>query len=203
MIELNLLIDMNQTEEKILEAAEKVFMKQGYDGSRMQAIADLAGINKAMLHYYFRSKDLLFERIFKEKFNKFFPEIEETFQLETSFVEKLCIFAEKYIDFLIQNPYLPLFVLNSINKNPEFSKNLPLKMPELLLKAYLEDVDKGLCRMHNPAQILITVLGICVFPFLAKPMMVLLLGASDDDFFELMQQRKEEAKNQIRILFKT
>jgi hypothetical protein len=67
----------------------------------------------------------------------------------------------------------------------------------------LEDVDKGLCRMHNPAQILITVLGICVFPFLAKPMMVLLLGASDDDFFELMQQRKEEAKNQIRILFKT
>ena len=69
MIELNLLIDMNQTEEKILEAAEQVFMKQGYDGSRMQAIADLAGINKAMLHYYFRSKDLLFERIFKEKFN--------------------------------------------------------------------------------------------------------------------------------------
>ncbi len=192
---------MNQTEEKILEAAEKVFLKHGYDGSRMQAIADLAGINKAMLHYYFRSKDLLFERIFKEKFSRFFPAIEETFQLEMHFVDKLCIFAEKYIDFLIQNPYLPLFVLNNINKNPDFSKNLPLNMPQLLLQSYLEDVEKGLCKMHQPAQILITVLGICAFPFLAKPMMTLLLGASDEDFFELMQQRKEEAKKQIRILF--
>lgn len=192
---------MNPTEEKILLAAEQIFLKHGYDGSRMQAIADLAEINKAMLHYYFRSKDLLFERIFKEKFSRFFPEIEETFQLDMNFVDKLCIFAEKYIDFLIQNPYLPLFVLNSINKNPDFSKNLPLKMPQLLLQNYLEDIDKGICKMHNPAQILVTVLGICAFPFLAKPMMTLLLGASDEDFFELMHQRKEEAKIQIRILF--
>jgi hypothetical protein len=118
------------------------------------------------------------------------------------FVDRLCIFAEKYIDFLIQNPYLPQFVLNSLNKNPEFSRNLPLKLPQLLLQSYLEDVEKGLCRAHNPAQILVTILGICVFPFLAKPMMTLLLGVSDEDFFELMQQRKEEAKNQIRILFK-
>jgi len=193
---------MNSTEEKILQAAEQIFLKYGYDGSRMQAIADLAEINKAMLHYYFRSKDLLFERIFKEKFNRFFPEIEETFKLEMEFVERLCIFAEKYIDFLIQNPYLPQFVLSSINKNPEFSRNLPLKLPKLLLQTYMEDVEKGLCRAHNPAQILVTVLGICVFPFLAKPMMTLLLGVSDEDFFELMQQRKEEAKHQIRILFK-
>jgi TetR/AcrR family transcriptional regulator len=193
---------MNATEEKILNAAEQVFMKQGYDGSRMQAIADLAGINKAMLHYYFRSKDQLFERIFKEKFSSFFPTIEELLEVEMSFTEKICLFAEKYIDFLIKNPYLPHFVLNSLHKNPEFAKNLPLQLPKILLVSYLEDAEKGKCRMMNPVQLFMSVLGICVFPFLARPMFKSFLGAEDDEFMELMQQRKEEVKQQIRFLLK-
>jgi TetR/AcrR family transcriptional regulator len=191
---------MNSTEEKILLAAEQIFMKDGYDGSRMQKIADLAGINKAMLHYYFRSKDALFERIFKEKFNKLFPEIEGQLNSEKRFIDKVCVFAEKYVDFTIDNPYLPLFVINNINKNAEFAQNLPYKLPQILLSSFLEDAEKGYCKNMNPAHLFMSILGICIFPFLGKSMLKVVFGMSDEDFIELMQHRKAEIQTQIRIL---
>ncbi|MBK9511763.1 MAG: helix-turn-helix transcriptional regulator [Cytophagaceae bacterium] len=76
------------TEEKIFLAAENEFMEKGFDGTRMQAIADRAGINKAMLHYYFRSKDALFEKIFQEKIKLIFPKIGEDVKKKESFIEK-------------------------------------------------------------------------------------------------------------------
>lgn len=191
---------MNPTEEKILEAAEAIFMKHGYDGSRMQAIADLAGINKAMLHYYFRSKDKLFERIFEKKFNGFFPTIEELLQSQINFIDKLCLFAENYITFLIKNPFLPHFVLSTINKDPDFAKKLPHSMPQHLMMSYMEDAEKGLCKMMNPMQLFMSVLGMCVFPFLGKPLFTSLLGASDEEFNELMEMRKAEIKGHIRSI---
>lgn len=191
---------MNPTEESILLAAEVIFMKFGYDGSRMQAIADLAGINKAMLHYYFRSKEALFERIFKEKFNKFFPEIEELLNSEKRFIDKVCLFAEKYVDFLITNPYLPHFIINSIDKNPEFAQNLPYKVPQLMLISFLEDSEHGYCKNMNPAHLFMSIMGICVTPFLGKPMLKVVFGINDEDFTALMHQRKTEIQTQIRIL---
>ena len=110
------------TETKILAAAEEVFLKSGYDGSRMQEIADLAGINKAMLHYYFRSKDLLFERIFEQKFSQFFPKIQELTTMPISFTEKVCIYVELHINLLRQNPYLPLFIIQYHTQKQQFCK---------------------------------------------------------------------------------
>jgi len=193
---------MNPTEEKILDAAEEIFMKKGYDGSRMQAIADLAGINKAMLHYYFRSKDKLFERIFETKFQGFFPTVETLINNENNFTDKVCTFAEQYTRFLIKNPYLPHFILNTIQKNPEFAKKLPHHIPQMLIMSYMEDCQNGLCKVMNPAQLFISIFGMCIAPFMGKPLFVSLLGANDEDFNELVEMRAVDIEEQIRAILK-
>ncbi len=107
------------TEEKILAAAKKVFIAKGMAGARMQDIADEAGINKALLHYYFRSKEKLFEMIFMEAAQKLFPKINFIFESDVSLFEKIENFCEEYITIMSENPYLPLFVLNEISRDPE------------------------------------------------------------------------------------
>jgi len=113
-----------QTEEKIFEAATEVFVEKGMDGTRMQHIADRAGINKSLLHYYYRTKDRLFEAVFEkiadQMFRKFAPVFDETLSLE----EKIRFFYREHIEFLKKNPRLPSFVLNEINRNPERIRKL-------------------------------------------------------------------------------
>ena len=107
------------TEEKILAAARKVFIAKGMAGARMQDIADEAGINKALLHYYFRSKEKLFETIFKELSLQFLPRINSLFESELSLFEKIEIFCSEYISKMVENPFIPLFIVNEMNKQPE------------------------------------------------------------------------------------
>ena len=95
------------TEQIILEAAKKVFVRKGMAGARMQDIADEAGINKALLHYYFRNKEKLFEMIFMEAAEKFFPRINAIFDSDQPLFEKIESFCEEYISVVMENPYLP------------------------------------------------------------------------------------------------
>ena len=113
-----------QTEEKIFEAATDVFIEKGMDGARMQDIANHAGINKALLHYYFRTKDQLFNAVFemiaKKIFKKFAPVLDGNLTLE----EKIRFFFKEHISFLQANPRLPGFLLNEVNRNPARIKKL-------------------------------------------------------------------------------
>ena len=93
-------------------------MQKGYDGARMQEIADEAGINKALLHYYFRSKDGLFKMVMKDALGVFFPAIISAVVSDLSMEERLDIFFEKYIDFMQENPEMPRFILFEVAKNP-------------------------------------------------------------------------------------
>lgn len=188
------------TETKILAAAEEVFLKSGYDGSRMQEIADLAGINKAMLHYYFRSKDLLFERIFEQKFSQFFPKIQELTTMPISFTEKVCIYVELHINLLRQNPYLPLFIINTIHKNNNFVKKMPLLLFSEFAKSYYTDLAANKVKELNPLQFLMSVMSMCVFPFLSKPILCSSINISDQDFDTLMNNRPEEIKCYVRAI---
>lgn len=188
------------TEDKILAAAEQVFLRSGYDGSRMQEIADLAGINKALLHYYFRSKDALFERIFEEKFAQFFPKLQEELSQTTFFVEKVCLYADLHINLLIKNPYLPHFIINSVQKNPNFAKKIPTEVLMRVLPSYYTDLQEQRVRELNPIQFMMSVMSMCVFPFLSKPLLCRAINLSDKDFELLMQARIAEVKTYIRIL---
>ena len=195
-------IDNTTTEEKILAAAEVIFLRDGYSGSRMQDIADLAGMNKALLHYYFRSKDKLFEYIFDKKISLMFPKMEELFDENTSFIEVLSGFIENYITLLIANPFLPLFVITTINKpdREDFLEKLPIFLKRRLVEFYQRDLTLGKVREHHPAQLIISVFGMCVFPFMAKPMLKKMSNMNDEQFQQFMKQRIPEVQGYIKLI---
>ncbi|NTW33144.1 MAG: TetR/AcrR family transcriptional regulator, partial [Bacteroidetes bacterium] len=104
------------TEKLILKAAKKVFIDKGFDGARMQEIADLAGINKALLHYYFRSKEKMFDAVFEDVFMQFLPEVTEVMNSEITLFDKIKTFVDVYITALLKNPHIPIFVLHELSR---------------------------------------------------------------------------------------
>jgi TetR/AcrR family transcriptional regulator len=109
----------NNTENQILEAALKVFHKKGLAGARMQEIADEAGINKSMLHYYFKNKEQLFGQIFMQSFKRFIGGILPLLNEQNTWEEKIPVIIEHYANVMQNNPDLPLFVINELRQNPE------------------------------------------------------------------------------------
>jgi len=185
----------SNTEEKILIAARQVFIEKGLAGARMQDIADRAEINKAMLHYYFKNKDMLFEVIFRETAGKLFPHFEKLMESDLNFFDKIRSIVSSYIEMIIQNPYLPLFVMNEMNKNPEIGiKTFFEAQKPGFVKKFRESIEEnmkaGLIQPINPIHLIMNIFSMCAFPFIAKPMIKLLTGLEDEQFKNLMEQRK-------------
>jgi AcrR family transcriptional regulator len=185
------------TEQLIREAAKQVFVRKGMAGARMQDIADEAGINKALLHYYFRNKEKLFEVIFLEAAERLFPRINAIFEADQPLFEKIESFCAEYIAMVMENPYLPLFVLNEINQDPEYflqkvwsgrSKPDPSKFLDQIEK----EVKKGTIKRISPLHLLMNLLSMTIFPFVAKPMFQKNLGLDELQFRAVMEQRKKE-----------
>lgn len=186
----------SETSEKILAAARQVFLVKGMAGARMQDIADAAGLNKALLHYYFRNKETLFRTILLEEARKFFPKLNLVFEADLPLFTKIEQFAAGYIDEILENPFLPLFIINQVNQDTDhfmqeiLSKNQP--KPHALLRQIEAEVKKGTIRPIEPEQLLMNLISMCIFPFMAKPMLHRTLGITDKRFRELMEARKKE-----------
>jgi len=189
------------TEEKILTAARKVFLTRGMDGARMQDIADEAGINKALLHYYFRNKDQLFEKIFLEVAHAFLPRILGILQSESTLFEKIERFCNEYISQVINTPYVPIFILNEINRQPQaflkkvFGTNKP--PVEKLIAQINKETKAGIIKPIEPLQLLMNTLSLCLFPFLVAPMIQLVTGMNTKQFNSIMEKRKKEVPKMI------
>lgn len=184
------------TEERILAAARKVFIAHGLTGARMQEIADEAGINKALLHYYFRSKEKLFETILTETMQSFLPRINAIFTGGLPVEEKIAAFCSEYIDKMLDNPFIPLFVVNEINNQPDdfFKKIWGGKKPDvgILVKQLEAAAKEKMIRPISPVQLILNIMSMCVFPFVAKPMFQRVIGITDKQFRLLMEERKKE-----------
>ena len=185
------------TEEKILEAAQKVFVRKGMYGARMQDIADEAGINKALLHYYFKNKQKLFEEIFMYAAGKLFPRINVIFRSDEPLFVKIEQFCNEYITVVLENPYLPLFVLNELNQDPVYFMNkLSAKNkrpdPRKFLEQIEKEIKKGVIKKISPVQLLMNLISMTIFPFVGKPMFQMNLGLDELQFRMLMEQRKKE-----------
>jgi TetR/AcrR family transcriptional regulator len=184
------------TEERILDAARTVFIRKGMYGARMQDIADEAGINKALLHYYFKNKEKLFEEIFMEAAAKLFPRINMIFTSDELLFVKIEQFCDEYINVAIENPYLPLFVLNEMNRDPVYfmnklwGKNRP--QPQKFLQQIAAEVKQGKIKDISPLQLLMNLLSMTIFPFIAKPVFQMNLGIDELQFRIVMEQRKKE-----------
>ena len=159
-------------EKMILEAAKKVFLDKGFDGARMQEIADEAGINKALLHYYFRSKDNLFDAIFEDAFMQFLPNIGQVLMSDMPFPDKIRAFVGHYIDMLHNNPHLPIFIMRELQRAPEKIVSL-LKQsginPHMTNNLLLQESEKGKINPIPLPHLIVNMIGLCVFPFIGRP----------------------------------
>lgn len=189
------------TEEKIFNAARTVFQKKGFAGARMQEIADEAGINKAMLHYCFKNKQLLFEAVFMKAFKQLAPQINAIFNSDESVFEKITQFTRSYISFVAENPYLPQFVIQEMNNNPEFvmtflnHENRP--NPNALIQQIEKEIAEGIIKPVQPKQLLLDIFSMTVFPFAAQIMVKGILHLSNEEFNIMMEERKTSIANQI------
>jgi len=189
------------TESNILNAAKQIFQHKGMVGARMQEIADEAGINKALLHYYFRSKQLLFEAVFKKAFSMLAPQLNEVMNSDTSICEKIKNFSNNYISFVIKHPYLPNFIIQELNRNPDFVKNILTEkdFPNISkFKQQVNDkVSEGVLRPIKAEQLFINILALNIFPFISAPLLKGFLDADDSSYKQLMEERKTEVADFI------
>ncbi len=191
-------IQEKQTEEKIFEAAKEVFIRKGKDGARMKEIAELAGINKALLHYYFRTKERLFDAVFEQiaeiMLGKLAPVFDEKLNLE----EKVRFFFREHIAFLQQNPRLPAFILGEVNRNPERIRKLVGKMNagaiwSTLIEKHGDEMKRYNITPDTLPQIMTSMAALSIFPFAARNILEVLFEKVDLDFNKYIDQRKEFA----------
>jgi AcrR family transcriptional regulator len=192
------------TEQRILDAARAVFIRRGTAGARMQEIATEAGVNQALLHYYFRSKERLSAAVFAQMASRLFPALIQTLGAETSLDEKIDALIGLYLENLSRNPFLPGYLLSELHHHPE-------RLPQLLAAATGADpgavlprafkklgdqiaarVKAGTMRPISPEQFVANLISLCIFPFAARPMLSMVFGMDDAAFARFIERRKTE-----------
>lgn len=183
------------TEARILESARKVFYLKGLKGARMEEIAKEANINSALLHYYFRTKEKLYLRVFSDAVSNLKGQIFDLLNKDMPLDEKITFFVDKYINFLIENPYLPMFIINELNQNPnrivEIFKIHDEIKNNFIINQFNNEILKGNIRPINFLHFIMNLLSLCIMPFLAKPIFKNTFQLSEEQFKSIILERKQ------------
>jgi AcrR family transcriptional regulator len=194
----------SDTETRILNAARAVFIRKGTAGARMQEIAEEAGVNQALVHYYFRSKDQLAQAVFRDVAIRIVPSIVGAFASQADIATKVENFVHAYIDAVRYHPFIPGYILAELHFNPErmtalaadiAGANPATVVQEFLprLREQLEQQAKiGAMRSITPEQFLVNLVALCVFPFAARPVLRIVLGQDDTAFNRFLDERRSE-----------
>jgi TetR/AcrR family transcriptional regulator len=189
-------------ERRILDAAHKVFIRRGTAGARMQEIADEAGVNKALLHYYFRNKSRLADAIFHRVAGGVLSRIIDVARSDAPLEEKVRAIIAAYLDQLSRTPYAPGYVLSELNQDPERGRQLIEALgrmpngasPQAVLDALQRQIDEqiaaGAIRPISAKQFLTNIVSLCIFPFAAKPLLCAVLDMSDEGFAAFIEERR-------------
>ncbi len=189
-------------EKKILKAAIKAFIKSGFDGARTQDIANEAGVNKALLHYYFKTKELLFQAVFEDTMRDFVEKMLAIKDSNSDIREKIEAIIDNYFDFYTNNTEKILFVLNEMNKNPErFVKTLESTQNFAGLQQFSAFLQKEMLictiKTEHPIHFIINIISLCAYTPLAAPMIKMISGLNDQDFERFLEQRRQVIKKLI------
>ena len=189
------------TQAKITESARELFLEKGFDGVKMQELADRAGVNKGLLHHYFKNKQSLFEIVFASAIDQLFGKIELNYAKNESIKKKIYNIIDSYFDMLLSNPKLPIFVFFELNKNPNLLLNLfsPDRIG-MIIKG-LKDDNKGIGD-KEAIHIILTIVSLSVFPFMAKPI-VLNMVKNEENFTHLIAERRPIVKSILKNLVDT
>ncbi|MBQ9592007.1 MAG: TetR/AcrR family transcriptional regulator [Paludibacteraceae bacterium] len=166
----------DDTEQRIFNAAQRLFLQKGLSETTMQDIADLAGISRTSLHYYFRSKDRLFEKSLNNLIRNIMPRIDSTLAKDISLRDKIVEIATSYIEQLRGNELLPGFLIMELRRDPQeiirfvFSEWTTIDFQSIKNQMDRE-VEAGLIRRFDISQMVITIMGLCTFPFICEPIL--------------------------------
>ncbi len=193
------------TEEKILEAAMKVFTRRGFAATRTEDIAKEAGINRTLLHYYYRDKQTIFNLIFETRFKEFFKGLFLIFEADNiSLFEKIRRMVDHEISTLTKHPDLARFVITEIANEPELLLEHGTKLginPRLLIQAFEKlvsaEIDDNHIKPIEGRQLLINIMSLCIYPFIAKPVVQTMMNMDSSAFSKMMEQRKIEVSEFI------
>ena len=197
----------SSTEEKIKNAARLVFHKKGFAATRTRDIAEEAGINLALLNYYFRSKQKLFDIIMLETLQGFAKSLLDIFNDgSTTLEDKIEIFADRHIELLLKNPGIPIFMLSELRSSPEtlFSKigAIDMILKSHFIRQFREGVKEGKITPIHPLHFIMNLLSMTAFPFVGKPLLKGIGNLSENDFTGLMLERKKLIPRWIKAALK-
>ncbi|HOI87438.1 MAG TPA: TetR/AcrR family transcriptional regulator [Lentimicrobium sp.] len=184
----------SKTEEIIFRAARKVFTRKGFDGARMQEIADEAGINKALLHYYFRNKDKLFDRVFRDVVKSTLPQLIGIMNSDMPLFDKIRTFTSTYIDILSGNPEFAGFVFHELSRNPyRLLESLKESGPNLrvLENQIKEAALSGKIEYIPVTHLVVNMMSLIALPFIAQPVIMGMFSMNPEDFDAFIRERKE------------
>jgi len=190
-----------ETQENILEAARKIFAQKGLAGARMQEIADSAGINKALLHYYYRSKEKLFEQIFEEAFKKLARPLAAFLADDSELFQKIRNICRHYNKILVEYPFLPNFIINEVNTDPSRILKLInvegiMAGKEKTLTQISKAIKNGEIREIDPRELILNIISLSIFPFASKPIASELLY-QNVNFDEVLKTRADKVADFI------
>ena len=191
-------------EKTILEAATKLFLEKGFASTSTTEIAKEVGCNQALVHYYFRTKERLFEAVFADKFQNFASNILEITKEDLSFEEKLRLKIESHFDMLVENPKLPLLIAYEMNTNPDRLDSMKKKLGELPAIVFANfqaelnaEFEKGNIRKTTVIDLIFNILALNISVFIIGPIMKSFAALSDEEFKSLVEHRKTENVNTI------
>ncbi|MEL6835614.1 MAG: helix-turn-helix domain-containing protein [Bacteroidota bacterium] len=183
-------------EQLILEVARKQFVQKGFAATKMQDIAEEAGVNKALLHYYYRSKAKLYHQIIVQTLDKMIPRFAEAMAKEGTFWERVENLVTTYVNLLLKEPDIPFFIMSEISQEQDrFVSELRLRAhyfpaAQGFVMSMQEEIAAGRLRDIPPLHILLNIMSMTVFPFVAKPVFCTIFNFPEEYFNELMEERK-------------
>lgn len=190
--------DKTDMESRIIEAAKVVFVRKGYEATKMGDIAAEVGISRTAMHYYFRTKEILFEAIFEQLMGSLLPNIKAIMDEEGTILEKLPKVIDQYLAALHNNPLFPVFVINEMNRDPEHLYKAILKKPEKIepiirLRAQIQqEMEMGLLKKRPLIETASTLLSLVVFPLLVQhPFSTVFFDGDTNAFNTFLDSRKE------------
>jgi TetR/AcrR family transcriptional regulator len=192
-----------ETQRRILDAAHAVFVRSGTAGARTQEIAKAAGVNSALLHYYFRTKERLARAVFARAARQLFPAVLRILGSDATLEEKVAKVVDVELTHLSKAPYLPAYILSELAHHPERAPQLAVAIgitPDTVdaavfrkLKTQIDaEVRAGRIRPIAPEQFVINLLALCVFPFAARPLLMVILHVDQPGFARFIDRRRKE-----------